>query len=114
VRSGATYFEGHPIPNPNFGTVALTDNTATSDYKALQVRLQRPLSRGWPPTLSCRGTMHPCQVPVARERKCCTEEKKGETVVCPATGRRRIERLGWRAWLTPCANCPKVSHWLDQ
>src|SRR6266436_947302 len=32
--------------NPNFQSVALTDNTATSDYHALQVKFQRRLSRG--------------------------------------------------------------------
>lgn len=32
--------------NPNFQFVALTDNTATSDYHALQVKFQRRLSRG--------------------------------------------------------------------
>ncbi|HEY9403570.1 MAG TPA: carboxypeptidase regulatory-like domain-containing protein [Pyrinomonadaceae bacterium] len=33
-------------PNPNFQTITLTDNSATSDYHALQVKLQRRLSRG--------------------------------------------------------------------
>jgi len=33
-------------PNPNFGQVNLTDNTATSDYHALQVKFQGRLSRG--------------------------------------------------------------------
>ena len=33
--------------NPNFQFVALTDNTATSDYHALQLKFQRRLSRGW-------------------------------------------------------------------
>ena len=33
-------------PNPNFSTVSKTDNTATSNYNALQVKFQRPLSRG--------------------------------------------------------------------
>jgi len=33
-------------PNPDFQFVSLTDNTATSDYHALQVRFQRRLSRG--------------------------------------------------------------------
>ncbi len=32
--------------NPNFQTVVLTDNSATSDYHALQLRFQRRLSRG--------------------------------------------------------------------
>ena len=32
--------------NPNFEFVALTDNSATSDYNALQVKFQRRLSRG--------------------------------------------------------------------
>ncbi|HEY6806828.1 MAG TPA: hypothetical protein VI306_24840 [Pyrinomonadaceae bacterium] len=32
--------------NPNFQFVGLTDNSATSDYHALQVQLQRRLSRG--------------------------------------------------------------------
>jgi hypothetical protein len=32
--------------NPNFQFVALTDNSATSDYNALQVKFQRRLSRG--------------------------------------------------------------------
>ncbi len=32
--------------NPNFQTVILTDNSATSDYHALQLKLQRRLSRG--------------------------------------------------------------------
>ena len=32
--------------NPNFQFVALTDNTATSDYHALQLKFQRRLSRG--------------------------------------------------------------------
>ena len=32
--------------NPNFQSVALTDNTATSDYHALQVKFQRRLPRG--------------------------------------------------------------------
>ena len=33
-------------PNPDFGQVNVTDNTATSDYHALQVKFQRSLSRG--------------------------------------------------------------------
>jgi len=33
-------------PNPNFLAVAVTDNSATSDYHALQIKLQRRLSRG--------------------------------------------------------------------
>jgi hypothetical protein len=33
-------------PNPNFGQVNLTDNTATSDYQALQLKFERRLSRG--------------------------------------------------------------------
>jgi len=33
-------------PNPNFGQVSLTDNSATSDYHALQVKFQRRLSQG--------------------------------------------------------------------
>jgi hypothetical protein len=32
--------------NPNFSNVVLTDNSATSDYNALQLKFQRPLSRG--------------------------------------------------------------------
>lgn len=33
-------------PNPSFQSVAVTDNSATSDYHALQAKLQRRLSRG--------------------------------------------------------------------
>lgn len=33
-------------PNPNFGDINLTDNSATSDYHALQLKFQRRLSRG--------------------------------------------------------------------
>jgi len=33
-------------PNPDFYQVSLTNNTATSDYQALQVKFQRRLSRG--------------------------------------------------------------------
>ena len=33
-------------PNPDFGQVNLTDNSATSDYHALQVKFQRSLSQG--------------------------------------------------------------------
>jgi len=33
-------------PNPEFQYVGLTDNTATSDYHALQLKFQRRLSRG--------------------------------------------------------------------
>ena len=33
-------------PNPNFLSATLTDNSATSDYHALQVKFQRRLSRG--------------------------------------------------------------------
>jgi len=33
-------------PNPNFSAVYLTDNSATSDYDALQVKFQRRLSHG--------------------------------------------------------------------
>jgi hypothetical protein len=33
-------------PNPDFGFVNVTDNSATSDYHALQLRFQRRLSRG--------------------------------------------------------------------
>lgn len=32
--------------NPNFEFIALTDNSATSDYNALQIKFQRRLSRG--------------------------------------------------------------------
>ena len=32
--------------NPNFQFVALTDNSATSDYHALQLKFQRRLSQG--------------------------------------------------------------------
>src|SRR5262249_22602262 len=32
--------------NPDFQSVALTDNSATSDYHALQLKFQRRLSRG--------------------------------------------------------------------
>jgi hypothetical protein len=32
--------------NPNFDFIALTDNSATSDYNALQVKFERRLSRG--------------------------------------------------------------------
>jgi len=30
-------------PDPNFGFVCLTDNTATSDYNALQTKFERRL-----------------------------------------------------------------------
>ena len=33
-------------PNPNFQSVLITDNSATSDYHALQMKFQRRLSRG--------------------------------------------------------------------
>jgi len=33
-------------PNPNFTVVEVTDNSATSDYHALQVKFQRRLARG--------------------------------------------------------------------
>jgi hypothetical protein len=33
-------------PNPDFGTVQVTDNSAASDYEALQVKFQRRLSQG--------------------------------------------------------------------
>jgi len=33
-------------PNPDFGFVGITDNSATSDYHALQVKFQRRLSHG--------------------------------------------------------------------
>lgn len=33
-------------PNANFGFVGVTDNSATSDYQALQMKLERRLSRG--------------------------------------------------------------------
>ena len=33
-------------PNPSFQSVAVTDNSATSDYHALQLKFQRRLSRG--------------------------------------------------------------------
>jgi hypothetical protein len=33
-------------PNPDFGFVGVTDNSATSDYHALQVKFQRRLSHG--------------------------------------------------------------------
>jgi len=33
-------------PNPNFGQVNLTDNSATSNYQALQVKFERRLSLG--------------------------------------------------------------------
>src|SRR5262249_47716340 len=33
-------------PNPNFQFVNVTDNSATSDYHALQLKFQRRLSRG--------------------------------------------------------------------
>ena len=34
-------------PNPSFQSVAVTDNSATSDYHAFQVKFQRRLSRGF-------------------------------------------------------------------
>jgi hypothetical protein len=34
-------------PNPNFGSVSVTDNSATSDYNALQVKFERRLSHGF-------------------------------------------------------------------
>jgi hypothetical protein len=34
-------------PNPNFEFVSVTDNSATSDYNALQVKFERRLSRGF-------------------------------------------------------------------
>lgn len=34
------------FPNPDFGFVNVTDNSATSDYQALQVKFQRRLSHG--------------------------------------------------------------------
>jgi hypothetical protein len=33
-------------PNPDFGFVGVTDNSATSDYQALQIKFQRRLSHG--------------------------------------------------------------------
>ena len=33
-------------PNPNFHSVGITDNSATSDYNALQLKFERRLSRG--------------------------------------------------------------------
>ena len=33
-------------PNPNFGQITLTDNSATSNYQALQVKFERRLSPG--------------------------------------------------------------------
>ena len=39
-------------PNPTFQSVALTDNSATSDYHALQLKFQRRLSRGLQATAS--------------------------------------------------------------
>jgi hypothetical protein len=33
-------------PNPNFGQVTLTDNSATSNYQTLQVKFERRLSQG--------------------------------------------------------------------
>jgi hypothetical protein len=33
-------------PNPNFQSVGITDNSATSDYNALQLKFERRLSRG--------------------------------------------------------------------
>jgi hypothetical protein len=33
-------------PNPNFGVVSVTDNSATSDYQALQLKFERRLSQG--------------------------------------------------------------------
>lgn len=34
-------------PNPTFQSVAITDNSATSDYHAMQIKFQRRLSRGF-------------------------------------------------------------------
>jgi hypothetical protein len=41
-----TNFFISPSVNPNFQFILLTDNTATSDYHALQLKFQRRLSRG--------------------------------------------------------------------
>lgn len=41
-----TSFFISPNVNPNFQSVSLTDNTATSDYHALQLKFQRRLSHG--------------------------------------------------------------------
>lgn len=47
-----TLFSGTVKINPNFTSVQLTKNTATSDYDALQVQFQRRLSRGLQALLS--------------------------------------------------------------
>jgi carboxypeptidase family protein len=45
---GRELFRGTVLnnPNPNFGGVYLTDNSATSNYNALQVKFQRRLAKG--------------------------------------------------------------------
>ena len=48
ARLAATCFASriYNSPNPNFSFVGVTDNSATSDYQALQLKFQRRLSQG--------------------------------------------------------------------
>src|SRR5262249_26211841 len=44
LRSTAVFID--PNVNPDFSFISLTDNSATSDYHALQLKFERRLSRG--------------------------------------------------------------------
>ena len=57
------------IANPNFRSVELTDNSATSDYNALQVKFQRRLSRG----LQALGVVHVLALDRYRFDRCVCE-----------------------------------------
>jgi hypothetical protein len=42
-------------PNANFGFVAVTDNSATSNYQALQVKFERDYCMAFKPLVPTRG-----------------------------------------------------------
>jgi Carboxypeptidase regulatory-like domain/TonB dependent receptor len=99
--------------NPNFQFVALTDNTATSDYHALQVKFQRRLSRGLQ-ALASYSWAH--SIDIASTDALATNLNTPGTIASPNVDRGDSDfdiRHSFTAGLTydlPAPGSPKVVH----